>query len=268
MRAAVLGSPIAHSLSPAMHRAAYAQAGLEWTYEAIDVPAGGLAALVSGLADDWRGLSVTAPLKSEAAAFATERTAVVERLGVANTLVRTDNGWAADNTDVPGAIAALAEAGVTEVGSVRILGGGATAVAMAYALAAAGATSIEVVLRDPAKAGDVVAVGVAQGASVPVRRLDEPVRESTDLLISTVPVAAVELRASEWVNASAAIFDVIYDPWPTALAKIAHAQAKPVISGLDLLAHQAVLQLDQIAHIGISAELLRAAALAQLDRSA
>ncbi|HWV26982.1 MAG TPA: shikimate dehydrogenase, partial [Aeromicrobium sp.] len=125
MRAAVLGSPIAHSLSPVMHRAAYAAAGLDWTYDAIDVPAGGLAAVVSGLGDEWRGLSVTAPLKPEAAAFATDRTPVVERLGAANTLVRTSKGWTADNTDVPGALAALAEAGISVLDVVRILGAGA-----------------------------------------------------------------------------------------------------------------------------------------------
>jgi len=260
MRVAVLGSPIAHSLSPVMHRAAYAHAGLDWTYDAIDVPAGGLADLVGGVDDDWRGFSVTAPLKREAAAFATTRTPVVERLGAANTLVRDGAGWAADNTDVPGAVAAWAEAGVTGIGSVRILGGGSTAAAMAYAVGTAGAERIEIVVREPARADAAVAAGLDGGAAVDVARLDESVGAPVDLLICTVPVAAVQARAAEWTAAARAVFDVIYDPWPTALAMTAERQGLTVVSGLDLLAHQAVLQLQQMAAIDVDADLLRSAA--------
>jgi len=264
MRAAVLGSPIAHSLSPVMHRAAYAAAGLDWTYDAIDVPAGGLAAVVSGLGDEWRGLSVTAPLKPEAAAFATDRTPVVERLGAANTLVRTSKGWTADNTDVPGALAALAEAGISVLDVVRILGAGATAAAMAYAVATAGATRIEIIARDPSRADAAVAAGVDAGAEVTVARLDDAAAGHADLLISTVPVAAVRDRAADWVDAVGAVFDVVYDPWPTGLATAAEQRGVPVLSGLDLLAHQAVLQLEQMAGVAVDVELLRGAARAAL----
>lgn len=265
MRVAVLGSPIAHSLSPVMHRAAYAHAGLDWTYDAIDVPAGGLADLVSGVGDDWRGFSVTAPLKREAAEFAAMRTAVVERLGAANTLVRGSSGWTADNTDVPGAVAALAEAGIRGIGSVRILGGGSTAASMAYAVSSAGAERVEIVVRDPSRADVAVAAGVDGGATVEVARLDETVGTPVDLLISTVPVAAVRDRAADWVTAARAVFDVIYDPWPTVLAATAEQHGLTVVSGLDLLAHQAVLQLQQMAGIDVDAELLRTAARTALD---
>src|SRR5262245_61817694 len=125
MRCAVLGSPIGHSLSPAMHRAAYAALGLDWTYEAIEIGPGELAAFVAGLGPEWAGLSVTAPLKREAAQCATTATEVVHALGVANTLVHGPADWHAANTDVPGALNALAERGVTRATSVRILGGGA-----------------------------------------------------------------------------------------------------------------------------------------------
>ena len=105
----VLGDPIAHSLSPLLHRAAYDACGLEWEYDAHRVPAGGLAAFVDGLDASWRGLSVTAPLKREAAERADEVSPMVIRAGVANTLVHADGRWFADNTDVPGAAAAIRE---------------------------------------------------------------------------------------------------------------------------------------------------------------
>jgi len=266
MRAAVLGSPIAHSLSPAMHRAAYAAAGLDWAYEAIEVAAGSLAGFVGGLGEDWRGLSVTAPLKVEAAAFASTRTDVVERLGVANTLVRDGAGrWSADNTDIPGALNALSEAGVTGTRSVRILGGGATATAMAHALASAGATSIQIVVRDTARAEDALAAGLAAGADeVRAVSLQEAPTERVDLLISTIPVAAVADRADVWAESAGALFDVVYDPWPTALALAAEARGLPVVSGLDLLAHQAILQLELMAGVQVDADLLRSAARTEL----
>ncbi len=243
-----------------MHRAAYAAAGLDWTYDAVDVPASSLAAVVGRLGDDVRGVSVTAPVKPEAAALAEQRTDVVARLGVANTLVRSGSGWRADNTDVPGSLAALSEAGVVDVQTVRLLGAGATAVALAHALAEAGATSIEVVVRDPSRARDVLAAGAASGADVRVALLSEPAGAAADLLVSTIPVAAVADRAAEWAASASAAFDVVYDPWPTALAEAASALGRPVVSGLDLLAHQAVLQLHQMADVDVSPDLLRTAA--------
>lgn len=264
MRCAVLGSPIAHSLSPAMHRAAYAAAGVDWTYDAVDVPAGGLAAFVRALDEQWRGLSVTAPLKPEAAAIATARTEVVERLGVANTLVRTGAEWSADNTDVPGALNALAEAGVCDVRTVRLLGGGATAVAMAHALASAGAERVEVVVRDPARGTTAAHAAEDAGARADVVELTDAPVDTVDLLISTIPVEAVVAAAGRWVERAGAVFDVVYDPWPTALATAAGTAGLPVVSGLDLLAHQAVLQLRLMTDVDADPDVLRSAARAAL----
>ncbi|MEO6510283.1 MAG: shikimate dehydrogenase, partial [Nocardioides sp.] len=104
MRCAVLGDPVAHSVSPALHRAAYVAAGLDWSYSAERVPSGTLASFVTSLGEEWRGLSVTAPLKREASELATSASVVVSASGVANTLVRSSSGdWSAENTDVPGA---------------------------------------------------------------------------------------------------------------------------------------------------------------------
>lgn len=250
MQCAVLGSPIAHSLSPVMHRAAYAALDLDWTYEAIQVQAGGLAAFVAGLDSSWAGLSVTAPLKREAADFATTRGSVVAELGVANTLIAGPGGWHAVNTDVPGAVHALAERGITALESVRFLGGGATVDSLRVAARQLGATRVEVWLRDPTK--------LPEEAGVTLHRLGDPVVEPVDLLISTIPTDAVPAGA---VDLAGAVFDVIYDPWPTPLTTDAASAGRPVVTGLDLLAHQAALQVELMTGVSVDADVLRDSAL-------
>ncbi|MFL6089785.1 MAG: shikimate dehydrogenase [Aeromicrobium sp.] len=253
--AGVVGSPIAHSLSPAMHRAAYAALGLDWTYEPFEVEAGALADFVDGLDSSWVGLSVTAPLKREAAAHAVTRSAVVASLGVANTLIGGPDGWHAVNTDVPGAVAALRERGISSVSSVRFLGGGATVDSLLVAVRELGAADVEVLVRDPAK--------LRPSDGVTVRRLGEPIDGQVDLLISTVPTPAVPDDA---VASADAVFDVVYDPWPTPLASAASDAGLPVVTGLDLLAHQATLQVELMTGEAVGPDVLRAAALAALGR--
>jgi shikimate dehydrogenase len=252
-RCAVLGSPIAHSLSPAMHRAAYAALGLDWTYDAVDVAAGGLAGFIARLDADWVGLSVTAPLKREAAELAATRSATVAELGVANTLIGGPDGWHAVNTDVPGAVNALAERGITNLGSVRFLGGGATVDSLCLAVRELGASRVEVWVRDPSK--------MSADAGLDVRRLGDPMDEPADLLISTIPSDAVPPGVAE---SAGAVFDVIYNPWPTPLMRAAEAAGRPVISGLDLLAHQAALQVDLMTGASVDPATLREAALSAL----
>lgn len=267
MRCAVLGSPVAHSLSPAMHRAAYLTLGLDWTYDALEVPAGALAAFVGALGEDVRGFSVTAPLKREAAAAAHRASAVVELLGIANTLVvDEDERLTADNTDVAGTVAALAEHGVV-ASTARILGGGATAASIAHAIAGIGVEHLDLVVRDEARAVDAVAIARGSGLTVTVSSLADPAGDAVDLLVSTVPVAAVEQHADQWVAGATAVFDVIYDPWPTALAVAAQRTGATVVSGLDLLAHQAAVQVQLMTGQPIEASLLRDAALEALSRS-
>lgn len=265
MRCAVLGSPIAHSLSPAMHRAAYAELGLDWTYEAVEVEEDGLEIFLRSLGDDVRGFSVTAPLKRRTAALVGDASEIVSRLGVANTVLVEDTGLRADNTDVPGAVAALLERGVERTRSARILGGGATAASMAYAVSTMGAERVDFVVRDPSRAGAAAQVAESAGIAVTIHTIDEPLIDKLDLLISTVPGAVVGSRSHELVDSSHAVFDVVYDPWPTPLAKAAEQAGVRVVSGLDLLAHQAALQIELMTGDQVSPQLLRKAALAELS---
>ncbi|MFT4188197.1 MAG: shikimate dehydrogenase [Aeromicrobium sp.] len=261
-RCAVLGRPIAHSLSPVMHRASYAALGLDWSYDAVDVTEDGLAGFLDGLDGSWRGLSVTAPLKRRLVGLLDQVSGDVESLGVANTvLFEPDGRRIGFNTDVPGGLNALREAGVDAPDSARILGGGATAASMALTLARLGVTRLEVVVRDVTRADEVLAVAAAQGVEAAAVTLDGSDRAPVDVLVSTIPASAAD---PSWAASAGAVFDVLYDPWPTPLAQAAQAAGIPVVNGLDLLAHQAALQVHLMTGGTVPASLLRAAALAEL----
>jgi shikimate dehydrogenase len=262
MRCAVLGSPVAHSLSPAMHRAAYAELGLDWAYEAIDVDERRLARFLADLSpDEWRGLSLTMPLKRVALALVDRRTAVAGVVGAVNTiLLGTDVRLTGDNTDVPGAMAALREHGLDRASTARILGGGATATSVAYALAVLGATELQIVVRDVTRAEHAARVAREAGATVRVQSLEEPLLEKVDLLVSTVPGDVLGPRGTEVVQSARSVFDVAYDPWPSPLVRAAEAAGMSTVSGLDLLAHQAALQVELMTGTGVDVEVLRSAA--------
>ncbi len=265
-RCAVLGSPIAHSLSPVMHRAAYAELGLDWTYEAVEVSELGLADFLAGLDDDWRGLSLTMPLKRVAMELVDRCSDVATAVGSVNTiLLGPDDGrGSGDNTDVPGAQAALRERGLDGARTARIMGGGATATSIAHALATLGVTDLEIVVRDVSRAEIAVQVARTSGVDVTVLALDHPILEKVDLLVSTVPGDVVGSRAHELVETSRAVFDVAYDPWPTPLVTAAETAGLGVVTGLDLLAHQAALQVELMTGSGVEPDLLRTVATTAL----
>jgi shikimate dehydrogenase len=245
MRCAVVGDPIGHSRSPVLHRAGYAAAGLSWSYDAVQVPSGTLASFVSSLDEEWRGLSVTAPLKREAAALASTASPVVTSSGVANTLVRSSSGaWSAENTDVPGAAAALRERYAGPVTSATILGGGATAVSTGLALASLGAREITLLVRDAARSATAVSVLAAHPAGPTVSVA--PLSSGTvvgEVLVSTIPAAAQTPALVSRCAGVPVLFEVTYHPWPTPLAA-ASAGDQVLVTGLDLLVHQAALQFE------------------------
>ena len=261
-RCAVLGSPIAHSLSPTLHRAAYAELGLDWTYEAIEVEEDGLAVFLAGLGDDWRGLSLTMPLKRAAMELVERCSEIATVVGSVNTiLLGPDEGRGfGDNTDVPGAVAALRERGLDEVRTARIIGGGATATSIAHALASLGVTDLEIVVRDASRAEVAVRVARDSGADVTVLPFDHPFLQKVDLLVSTVPADVVGGRAAELVATSRAVFDVAYHPWPTPVIAVAERTGLEVVSGLDLLVHQAAIQVELMTGSRIDPDVLHTAA--------
>ncbi|MCH1867399.1 shikimate dehydrogenase [Nocardioides sp. CFH 31398] len=259
IRCGVVGDPVAHSLSPVLHAAAYDALGLAGRYTAHRVPAGGLAGFVDellGSGEGWRGLSVTMPLKREAHALAERRGSLDDaaaRAGGVNTLVLDPGSGGVvgpvhgHNTDVPGAVAALAERDVLPR-RVAVLGGGATAASLALAAADLGAEVVRFCVREPGRAEEAAAAVRAHPAAPRVEiDLLEPSTVTGDLVVSTVPAAAQseELVAACVVaaGASGAVFEALYDPWPTPLARAAEATGAVLVSGFDLLVHQAALQL-------------------------
>jgi shikimate dehydrogenase len=245
MRCAVLGDPIDHSLSPALHRAAYDALGLGWTYDAIRVPGGGLAAFLEGLDDTWRGLSLTMPLKREAIPLLGSRDRWADLAGAANTVLLDADGRHGLNTDVPGAIAALREATDATAAHAVVLGGGATATSMLLALTELGCRRATLVVRDPARADETL-TAVARHPRAPeveVTTFADPAGwGEADVVVSTVPAEAQTPQVVAAASGVPVVFDVVYDPWPTPLALAARAGGQTVIGGLDLLLWQAVDQ--------------------------
>lgn len=245
MRAAVLGSPVAHSLSPVLHAAGYAELGLaDWSYDRFELVAAELPGFVAGLGADWRGLSLTMPLKEACLEVASEVTPLAGLAGAGNTLVRLPGGgWRADNTDVGGLVDALTPAWLPGWTSAAILGAGATARSAALALSRLGVTVARVYARNEARAGVFLAwaATAAPGLAItaaPIQRWpagDEPV------VISTLPGGAADGFTLPGPR-DGLLFDAVYAGWPTPLAGAAAAAGMTVVGGLDLLVHQAARQ--------------------------
>ncbi|MGA9489793.1 MAG: shikimate dehydrogenase [Mycobacterium sp.] len=247
-KAAVLGSPIAHSRSPQLHLAAYRALGLTaWTYERIECGAEDLPGVVSGFGPEWVGVSVTMPGKFAALRFADVRTDRAELIGAANTLLRTPDGWRADNTDVDGVAGALGAEGVM-TGAAVVSGSGGTAPAAVVGLAELGVTDITIAARNPDKAAGLIELAGRVGVAARFCDLNgDAVRDAVaaaGVLVSTLP-ADVAAGYAEVFGGTPVLLDAIYDPWPTPLAAAVAAAGGQVISGLQMLLHQAFAQVEQ-----------------------
>jgi shikimate dehydrogenase len=246
-KAAVLGSPVAHSRSPQLHLAAYRALGLDdWTYQRIECTAGDLPSLVASMGPEWVGLSITMPGKFAALEIADERTGRAELVGSANTLVRTPTGWRADNTDIDGVAGALGHR--SGLRRAIVLGSGGTAPAAMVALASLGVEEITVAARSAEKAARLLDLGSRMGIVTTFIDLADPAltvaADRADVAVSTIPAGAAGALADA-VATVPVLLDAIYDPWPTPLATAVSAAGGEVISGLQMLLHQAFSQVEQ-----------------------
>jgi shikimate dehydrogenase len=249
-RAAVLGSPIRHSLSPVLHAAAYRALDLRgWHYDVIECDEPGLSRLVDSLGPEWAGLSLTMPLKRVALTVADEVSPLAEAVGAANTLTFAPSGPAggrrADNTDVAGMVSALREAGLDRVEQPVILGAGGTAQGALAAVRELGHQSPTVLVRDLARTGELreTADRLGMRPAISDGLFTEPL-PAADLVISTLPAGAADpLSATRW-KPDTMVLDVVYAPWPTSFAGSALAAGCPVVSGLTVLLYQAVAQVE------------------------
>lgn len=266
----MLGSPVAHSLSPVIHNAGYAAAGLrQWRYEARECRREELKPLVDSLDASWAGLSLTMPLKEVALEVADEVSTLARALGAANTLVFDDDGVHADNTDAPGMTDALADVGVAGAANVAVLGAGGTARAALGASQQLGATQVTVYARRRAKAeAELDPTAQRLGATVAYLDWDRAAEcGSADVVMSTVPKGAADGLDVRWRSA-ATFFDVVYDPWPTPLASSAAAAGCTVVDGLALLLAQAVRQFRMFTGVDAPREAMRRALYAAREDAA
>ena len=248
-RAAVLGSTIAHSLSPVLHRAAYQELGLkDWSYDRFEVDEEALPGFLADLGPEWAGLSLTMPLKRAVIPLLDSISDTAASVEAVNTVVFTEGGQrVGDNTDIPGMIAALRERGVEEVDSAAILGAGATASSALAALARICTGPVVAYVRSETRAAEMRRWG--ERLDVDVRTADWADADRAlraPLVIATTPAGTTDALAAAVPERPATLFDVLYDPWPTALAARWSAYGGAVVSGLDLLVHQAVLQVEQM----------------------
>jgi shikimate dehydrogenase len=262
-RCAVLGSPIAHSLSPALHRAAYGYLGLSWTYDRVQVDEQGLAPFVCGLDASWRGLSLTMPLKVAALELG-EADQLATLTGAGNTLILEGGSRRVYNTDVAGLTGAVRQVAQAPLRRVTILGAGATAKAALVAATELGAQQLTVVARTPSSAEPLRALARNLGIKLDVRSWSRQIPEA-DLAISTVVSGAADSIADAVADSAPLIVDVIYDPWPTVLAMTAQRAGCTVVSGRDLLVGQAGLQIELMTGRSVPAEVLYAALPAELS---
>ena len=258
-RAAVLGSPIEHSLSPVLHEAGYRAAGLEgWEYGRIPCTAQQLPAIVGGADESYRGFSVTMPAKFAALEFATEATERARAIGSANTLTRVSGGWRADNTDCEGIAGALDTLlGTSALNSALVIGAGGTARPALWALAQRGVDTLTVLNRSD-RSGEVAPLV----CGVNVRFADfsadlGALAKQADVIISTVPAQGLTEHATALGHAP--VLDVIYDPWPTALATAAASNGYTSVGGLVMLAEQSFSQFEQFTGVAAPREAMREA---------
>lgn len=228
---AVLGSPIEHSKSPSIHSAAFNFSGYQASYKKLEL-AENLEGFVASLDDSWQGLSLTMPLKEQALALADRADTLAIATGAANTLIRTDSGWDAYNTDVFGIQKAVA--GV-KFKSVAVIGSGATARSAIVAMQ---------------ELGKVVSIWGRNSATVKRLAAEFEINvfekfyqaAAADLVISTLPAGALDEYLSELRTApKGTLLDVAYHPWPSKAAERFN-EAGQAISGLEMLVWQALAQ--------------------------
>lgn len=249
-RFAVLGSPIAHSKSPAIHLAAYRVLGLDWEYGRAEVQRGLMRTFIAGLDGVWNGFSVTMPLKEEASRFAEELDEYAKLTGATNTLYLDEFGkWHGFNTDVFGIVQAVTEARIGQVKHALIIGSGATATSAMVAISVLNPTAhVEVLARNKVSRKALIALGKRLGLKTSRAGGLRAASRVSNLTISTLPSGALDKQAAALIRAwtwkpKGALLDVSYNPWPSKLAEAWSAKGKRTISGLEMLIWQAVAQI-------------------------
>ncbi len=286
-RAAVIGHPVGHSLSPVMHCAAYAALGLQgWRYDAIEVDEPDLGPFLDSLGPQWAGLSVTMPLKRALGGHLVSQSELATQVGAVNTVTIDASGRHGFNTDVYGIVQALGDVGVQAAWRAVVLGAGATAASALAALRDLGCTTPVVLARSPGRAGPLADAAARLGVRPTIIELTEAnlaaqvraIRGPGSVVITTLPSGAVDPITEVLVEAAGlgavgsgheygpVLLDVVYDPWPTPLAAAWRAAGGDAVGGFSMLLHQAEGQIRLMTGLRPPLAVMRAAGLAELER--
>ncbi|MBX3271336.1 MAG: shikimate dehydrogenase [Sandaracinaceae bacterium] len=265
---ALLGHPVAHSRSPRIHTAALTALGLDASYLAFDVAPGELGAAIGGLrALGARGANVTVPHKEAVMAHLDAVEPAARAIGAVNTIVREGGRLVGANTDAPGLVRALADAGVDPRGArVLVVGAGGAARAAVVGLAEAGAARVTVAARRLAQAE---ALAASLALPLDTAALDAPPTREVDLLVQATSATMDEIAGEalaralslESLPAHAAVFDLVYAPLETAVLRAARARGLVAVDGLGMLVWQAALAFERWLGVAPPIEVMRAAAL-------
>lgn len=262
IKAAVLGSPISHSLSPIIHRAAYFELGLAASYEAIEVGAGELKKFLDSLDNSWTGFSLTMPLKEEVLKLADFIDPIASKITSANTLFKGGPGWSATSTDITGIKSVIASNCNREIDSVLVIGAGATARAVVGACDLI-AQKITVMSRSPARISQMLPCASRAKLDFISWGQDSLIGK-VDLVVNTTPKFVADSLASQLSSKPhGALLEVLYQPWPTALLSRWQSLGADTIDGLELLINQGMDQIEIF-----TGKTLDRAALSKVMRSA
>jgi shikimate dehydrogenase len=253
IRAAVIGNPVAHSLSPTLHNAAYKHLGLDWKYEAINVPEQELEAFLVSAADSFAGLSVTMPLKTLAYELSIQHDEFASSARAVNTLIPSAEGWIGSNTDVPGATNALRQHGLQNGIDATLIGSGATARSILLSLKSFSPATVKIAARNAQAVSELQSQFESfQIEFVPLDEFTSFNGSMNHLLVNTLP-DSVALNI-DLAGPLGFLFDVNYAPWPTQL--VSQVDRWKVIGGLDFLTHQAILQVSKMTGLEVDSDSL------------
>lgn len=259
--AAVIGDPIDHSLSPLLHRAAYATAGIAWDYRKIRVAAEDLDAFIEAWDGDCRGLSVTMPHKHAVMAHLDHVDGLAKATGAVNTIVKQGGLLVGFNTDVYGIVEAVRRSGRQSCERCVIVGAGSTASSALAAACELGTRRPIILARRFDGPHRALAAAYRLGidpVAVPLRdeRRVQAALAEADLIVSTVPGGAAKPLAAHAISPTASILDVVYAPQPTPWQRRANECGADFVSGLDMLVHQAILQIQVMTAHSVDASVL------------
>jgi len=275
---AVIGNPIGHSLSPAIHNAAFAATGLDFVYLAFRIE--DLAGVFAGMRaiPSFRGMSITIPHKVAAIQYVDEVEGIDRKIGSINTVIHEDGRLLGFGTDGPGALKALRDAGVEPEGKrVLLLGSGGAARAVAFSLAFS-ARPAELTLLDIQEAmlGQLAAdLREGTGAHITSAPLTEETLAKTmataDIIIHCTPVGMfpkvdASLVPAHLFRPGQVVFDIVYTPLQTKLLADAQSRGLTTISGVEMFVNQAALQFERFAGVDAPVEVMRRVVLEALTK--